>query len=83
MNEPICRCNSCNQLYIDTNPQSDAPRYELPDDHDLQTLTLQVETDGDLFQGCPECKTDAYLMDIDQEDDDRLKQFKTTKDGIH
>lgn len=30
-----------------------------------QDLPLMQDESGDPFKGCPHCKTDAFLMDID------------------
>ena len=51
--EYICKCNNCDNLYIDTNPQVGAKKY------DVDYLNLD-----DLYDHkCPKCKVDDYLDD--------------------
>jgi len=62
---PLCRCNNCYNIYIDNNPQTNAPTFEVK-----QYPELKHMDDGEPFQspdfywGCPICETDAYLTDI-------------------
>ena len=59
----ICKCNQCNGLFDDLNPQVDAREYpELP----FRMLSRHLD-DGWPFWGCPECKTDEYLADVNVE----------------
>lgn len=48
----ICKCNNCDELFYDTNPQVDAPEFMV---NELRTL---------IDNKCPNCKTDDYLIDI-------------------
>lgn len=57
----LCKCNNCNSLFIDHNPQVDA--IEFMDDPGIDEL-VQLTDDGDTFWGCPNCLTDDYLTDI-------------------
>lgn len=51
---PLCRCNNCMRLYIDTNPKSDIVKFKVP--HTTRILTDNSE--------CPVCETDMYLSDV-------------------
>ena len=51
--EHICKCNMCDNLFIDTNPQIKAPLIEV---ENLQLKTL-------VDHKCPDCKVDDYLTD--------------------
>jgi hypothetical protein len=37
------------------------------DDEDGYDLELMQDADGDWMRACPNCKTDAYLMDLEEE----------------
>jgi hypothetical protein len=62
----ICICNNCGTLIHDHNPsnrsydftESDLRRYHIED-------MKPFEEDGEQSLGCPECKTDGYLRDIE------------------
>lgn len=58
----LCRCNMCDSILIDENPQTDSPLYDLKDYPQAKKM-VQFHEDDDWFWGCPECKTDAYLQD--------------------
>lgn len=58
----LCKCNNCGGIFEDTNPSDES--FEFPDLlMSYQELELICE-DGEFFTGCPNCKTDGYLMDI-------------------
>ena len=61
----FCKCNNCGDVFFDTN-QSDQPFFKIPEGKSFRDLTTQ-EDEGGLFQGCPECKTDGALMDLENE----------------
>lgn len=70
---PLCRCNNCELLLSDQNPQIDAEHHSIFEDKNRQWVTLenievaemQYLEDGDGgFFGCPVCETDGYLTDI-------------------
>jgi hypothetical protein len=70
----LCRCNNCDTVLIDTNPQFDAPKFEADSKTimGLQSLITIEDTELERFQkaekqfmqGCPKCLTDDYLSDI-------------------
>jgi len=53
----LCKCNNCESLLIDTNPQNGAQLHSL-NEKELKTLILIKD-----MQACPLCLTDAYLTD--------------------
>lgn len=55
--KPICKCNNCNNLYWDSNPQTEQRQY---DDELIQLDELEN-------YNCPKCGTDAYLQDFEEE----------------
>lgn len=55
----LCHCNSCNDIFIDTNPKVNVKKYK---DEGYRSLVL-LEGSGGNLHGCPDCKTDAYLVD--------------------
>ena len=77
MRIPICKCNNCGTIYIDTNPQTGAVAFDPP--LDTPTLTLQYDHEEGYFKGCPKCETDGYLMDITGNDDLTKEEQKIFK----
>lgn len=60
----LCKCNNCESILIDENPQIGAKELEVPGN---AKEMIQVQEDGGtFFWACPECKTDEYLMDIEE-----------------
>lgn len=51
----------CGAILIDRNPQVGAVRIPLKGDEGCMIL---IEHEDDKFWGCPNCKTDEYLMDL-------------------
>ena len=60
----LCRCNNCDRILIDENPQVDAQKIEVKNQkvHSMEW----VEDGEDGFWACPHCKTDAYLTDFSE-----------------
>jgi len=57
----LCKCNNCETVMIDENPQTNAEK------HPLTGKEVEMEyfyEKGDRCWGCPVCKTDAYLKDL-------------------
>jgi hypothetical protein len=61
----FCKCNNCGEVFFDTNP-ADQPFFKIPEDKSFRETTTQ-EDKGGPFIGCPECKTDGYLVDVVEE----------------
>lgn len=62
--EYICKCNNCDSLMYDENPQTGA---EKVDELQFQCEILPMELlndDGESYWGCGNCQTDGYLTDI-------------------
>ena len=55
-----CKCNFCDAILVDTNPQVGAAYYKYNGEFSTESM---VDEEGGLI-GCPNCKTDAYLMDL-------------------
>ena len=47
----MIRCNNCYKEFID--------------EEDLQILTDTSKKEVEYYKGCPICKTDSFLMDIE------------------
>jgi hypothetical protein len=60
----LCKCINCDTVLIDTNPQTGAPLLNIPDA--AKELTL-IQDGKDYIHACPICLTDAYLIDINEE----------------
>ena len=58
--EYICKCNNCDSLLIDNNPQVGAKQY------DVDSLSLNELISIEDMRACPNCKTDEYLTDSDK-----------------
>jgi hypothetical protein len=61
MKANLCKCNNCDSILLDQNPQIGAKEYELKGTE----IAMQYETDENGgFWTCPICETDAYLNDL-------------------
>lgn len=63
--ENLCRCNNCNNILLDENPQVDAIKHELKGG---ELLMIQINigdgNNGDEYiWACPICGTDGFLTD--------------------
>ena len=66
MKANLCRCNNCDSILIDKNPQKDAI------EHELTGNELEMQWTGGLIEFkhdppmwvCPLCMTNAYLIDM-------------------
>ena len=59
MKANICKCNNCDNILIDKNPQVDAKEY------DLNGTELDMFYDSsETAWVCPVCNTDDYLTDL-------------------
>lgn len=57
-----CWCAHCDRLLLDTNPQVD---HGIPWDGGHRADALLLLPDGDyMMHACPQCRTDAHLMDL-------------------
>jgi hypothetical protein len=56
----ICKCNNCDTILIDENPQINAKEYVLKGG---EKKMRWFKKDGG-FWGCPKCETDGYLKDL-------------------
>ena len=54
----LCKCNKCDNILIDKNPQVDAKKFQLKG-NEKELIKVNNE-----FWGCPECLTDDYLIDL-------------------
>ena len=66
MKDYLCKCNNCGAIMFDERPQTGAKQFDAPQTTIEMEHLSDVEGDGD-FWGCPNCGTDAYLMDIESE----------------
>lgn len=62
MKSELCKCNSCDIILIDENPQANAPLLDIPVGAEYM---VQIEEEGEIFWACPNCKTDEFLIDLD------------------
>lgn len=53
----MCRCNNCMKVF------SDDSQLEILED---VCFSIDGENNLEFYKGCPDCKTDAYLMDLDR-----------------
>jgi hypothetical protein len=62
----LCKCNNCDSVLIDQNPQIKAKEYPLTGKElDMQWTGGLVEfKDDDPYWVCPNCMTDDYLIDL-------------------
>jgi hypothetical protein len=68
MKAQLCKCNNCNAIMVDMNP-AEQPEFEiLSTIIDMENIQ-EIDPDNpanlcENFWGCPNCKTDAHLIDI-------------------
>jgi hypothetical protein len=61
----LCKCNKCDVVLIDQNPQINAKEHELIGiEVEMQWTGGLIENDDDAKWVCPNCMTDDYLIDI-------------------
>lgn len=61
----LCKCNNCEETFVDTNPQIEAKEYPIDAARNRRSLVqVKDEETEEVFWACPNCKTDAYLTDI-------------------
>lgn len=64
---PLCRCNHCNGIFIDKNPQTGAKQHDLsayPGIQELQLFFVELNGPHPDYWGCPVCCTDGFLVDL-------------------
>ena len=62
----LCKCNNCDTILLDQNPQINQPLVEVPK---VTLGMVQLEDEGGFFWACPKCSTDSFLKDVLSEDD--------------
>ncbi len=61
----LCKCNKCDSVLIDQNPQIGAKEYPLTGiELDMQWTGGLVENKDEPKWVCPICMTDDYLVDL-------------------
>lgn len=65
----LCYCNNCGCYLIDNNPRFGAKKYDADiASGELEQFTEPAEKespdDEEYFWGCPNCRTDNYLIDV-------------------
>lgn len=61
MKSELCRCNNCDSILLDENPQVNAPLLDVP--FGASSMVLLTDED-EFFWSCPNCGTDEFLADI-------------------
>jgi len=65
MEAKICKCNNCDAILYDENPKIWQKAVEI-DNLGQKVVEMELlEEDGESFWACPNCQTDAYLMDFE------------------
>lgn len=60
----FCKCNNCERILIDENPQVDSIMLDVDKSKVHSMEWIEEEEGGGGFWACPHCKTDAYLTDL-------------------
>ena len=58
MKENLCKCNMCDSILIDQNPQVGAKEYK------LKGTEIEMQYISDDEWVCPICEVDDYLIDL-------------------
>ncbi len=70
MKANLCKCNKCDAVLIDQNPQIGAAEYDLEEGGyatgvgEVDEMQYLKDNGGDMFWACPNCETDEYLIDL-------------------
>jgi hypothetical protein len=64
MKVQLCKCNNCNNIYIDQNSQVNQPEFEIEQNKYSDLQYLKEKNSKYYYWGCPVCETDGYLIDI-------------------
>lgn len=62
----LCKCNYCDSILIDENPQVGAPLYDLkdyPQALEMQRVSAVINDPETEYWACPNCLTDSFLTD--------------------
>lgn len=75
-NVNLCKCNNCNTILLDQNPQIGAKLHSvnLNKVEVMQYIKDEDSQDQSYFWGCPICMNDDYLTD--ELTDEEIKQLK-------
>ena len=57
----FCKCNNCDTVLFDMNPQVDAKEYS---DEDFPDAKSMEWNQSEFAYVCPVCDTDGYLTDL-------------------
>lgn len=63
MEANLCKCNNCDSILLDQNPQVRAKQYDLGKYSNIKHMEYLKDKGGN-FWGCPICKTDDFLTDL-------------------
>lgn len=56
--DKLCKCNNCDTILIDENPDVNAPEFILKGREEAMIK------DANGFWACPKCETDSNLIDL-------------------
>ncbi len=69
----LCKCNNCDSILIDQNPQIGAKEHLVyqgenysvdSENKEVSEMQYLEDPNGEYFWGCPFCETDNYLTDL-------------------
>lgn len=61
----LCRCNNCDTVLFDENPQLDAIEHELTgNEEEMTQVNYGTKKEPEWLWACPNCLTDEYLTDL-------------------
>jgi len=63
MKANLCKCNNCDSILLDQNPQIGAKEHDLGQYPNIKHMQYETDENGG-FWTCPICETDAYLTDL-------------------
>jgi len=59
MEANLCKCNNCDSILLDQNPQTGAIHHDLGQYPNVKHMKFKKD-----HWACPICDTDAYLIDL-------------------
>jgi len=63
MEANLCKCNNCDSILLDQNPQVGAKQHNLGQFPNIKHMEY-LKDENESFWVCPVCKTDDYLTDL-------------------
>lgn len=79
MKTNLAKCNKCEAILIDLNPQVDAVEIELKG---TEIPMIVIREGEEIICACPNCLTDSFLVDYTEKDEVKFLLEQGSKDEV-